>query len=362
LEIDPGEVLTSLGKAARFADPNAPIEARMMAASGALPLPPPVVAQVLFALTFDPDPEVKDRARETLQNLPEPVVEAAVSARVHPGLLAFLADHYQDHEARLEKIAMNPATSNETLCMLAARPFASVVDAIAHNQMRLVECEELLEVLGENPLTGSATIERILEFLARERGEIPTSTTETETEEAPQPESPQELPPVEEPTHGLPPELLVEPESTEGEEQAEEDDHTQSLQSLILDMTVVEKIKLARFGNSEARGLLVRDRNRIVATAAIRSPKLTENEIISYAKSRQLCDEVLRVISTAREWTRSYPVKLALVTNPKSPITAAIKFINYLTDRDLKTIMKSRDVPAPVSQQARRILMRKGKI
>jgi hypothetical protein len=50
------------------------------------------------------------------------------------------------------------------------------------------------------------------------------------------------------------------------------------------------------------------------------------------------------------------------VTNPKSPITAAIKFINYLTDRDLKTIMKSRDVPAPVSQQARRILMRKGKI
>jgi hypothetical protein len=360
LEFDSGEVLKSLGKAARFADPNAPLEARMMAASGALPLPPPVVAQVLFALTLDPDAEVKDRARETLQNLPEAVVEGVVSAQVHPGLLAFLAEYYQEHEARLEKIAMNPATSNETLCMLAARPFPSVVDAIAHNQMRLVQCEELLEVLGENPLTGSATIERILEFLARERGEIPTSSTGTEAEDEPKP--PQELPPVEDPTHGLPPELVVEREPTECEEQAEDEDHTQSLQSLILEMTVVEKIKLARFGNSEARGLLVRDRNRIVATAAIRSPKLTENEVVGYAKSRQLCDEVLRVISTAREWTRSYPVKLALVTNPKSPITAAIKFINYLTDRDLKTIMKSRDVPAPVSQQARRILMRKGKI
>jgi hypothetical protein len=358
LEIDAGEVLTSLGKAARFADPNAPIESRMMAAGGALPLPPPVVAQVLFALTLDPDPEVKDRARETLQNLPEPVVEAVVSARVHPGLLAFLAEYYQEHESRLEKIAMNPATSNETLCLLAARPFPSVVDAIAHNQMRLVQCDELLEVLGENPLTGAATIERILEFLARERGEIPASPTESE--DAPQPEPIQELPPVEDPTEGLPPELLVEPEPTGSEEQ--EDDQTQSLQSLILEMTVVEKIKLARFGNSEARGLLVRDRNRIVATAAIRSPKLTENEVVGYAKSRQLCDEVLRIISASREWTRSYPIKLALVTNPKSPVTAAIKFINYLTDRDLKTIMKSRDVPAPVSQQARRILMRKGKI
>lgn len=360
MEIDPGEVLSSLGKAARFADPDAPIEARMMAASGALPLPPPVVAQVLFALTQDPDPEVKDRARETLQNLPEAVVEAVVSAQVHPGLLAFLAEYYQEHESRLEKIAMNPATSNETLCMLAARPFASVVDAIAHNQVRLVQCDELLEVLGENPLTGSATIERILEFLARERGEIPTSPTETE--DAPQTEPPQELPPAEDPTQGLPPELVAEPAASESEEEAEEDDRTQSLQSLLLDMTVVEKIKLARFGNSEARGLLVRDRNRIVATAAVRSPKLTENEVVSYAKSRQLCDEVLRVIANAREWTRSYPVKLALVTNPKSPVTAAIKFINYLTDRDLKTIMKSRDVPAPISQQARRILMRKGKI
>ena len=76
---------------------------------------------------------------------------------------------------------MNPATSNETLCMLAARPFASVVDAIAHNQIRLVQCDELLEVLGENPLTGSATIERILEFLARERGEIPTSSLPSRT-------------------------------------------------------------------------------------------------------------------------------------------------------------------------------------
>ena len=43
-----------------------------------------------------------------------------------------------------------------------------------------------------------------------------------------------------------------------------------------------------------------------------------------------------------------------------SPATA-IKFLNYLTDRDLGMIMRSRDVPGTISTQARRILARKGK-
>ena len=41
-------------------------------------------------------------------------------------------------------------------------------------------------------------------------------------------------------------------------------------------MTVFQKIKLGRMGNKEARGLLVRDRNKIVAVAAVSSPKITE--------------------------------------------------------------------------------------
>jgi hypothetical protein len=47
--------------------------------------------------------------------------------------------------------------------------------------------------------------------------------------------------------------------------------------------------------------------------------------------------------------------------NPKCPSGSAIKFLNFLTDRDLGAIMRSRDVPGPISSQARRILARKGK-
>jgi hypothetical protein len=361
VEFEADAILNGLGKARRFADPNAPIEARLMAARGGLPLPPVEVAGVLFALTLDPDPEVKQQAHSSLSELPERVLDAVLDQPLHPGLLDLLAHRLEGDERRLEKLALNAASSDETICFLASRPFSSVVDAISHNQTRLLRCEDLLTVLGENPLTGSATIERILEFVGRERGEVPeTPSSEPEADpdalEAESTNRAAEPAPV----WDVPSELVDEPPEDEPETQAE--DRTRSLHSLLLEMSVVEKIKLARFGNSEARGLLVRDRNRIVATAAIRSPKIGENEVLTFAKSRQICDEVLRVIASSREWTRSYPIKHALSTNPKTPIQSAIKFVNYLTDRDLRNLMKSRDVPAPVSQQARRILARKGKV
>jgi hypothetical protein len=127
-------------------------------------------------------------------------------------------------------------------------------------------------------------------------------------------------------------------------------------------MTVMQKIKLARMGNKEARGLLVRDRNKLVATAAIRSPKITENEVVSFAKARNLSEEVMRVIASNRDWTRSYHVKLNLSTNPRCPVGMSIKFLNFLHERELRSIMKSKDVPSAVSTNARRLLQKKGKI
>jgi hypothetical protein len=99
-----------------------------------------------------------------------------------------------------------------------------------------------------------------------------------------------------------------------------------------------------------------------VAAAAIRSPKITGQEVEGFAKARNVSDEVLRIISNNRDWTRSYGVKLALATNPKCPVPTAMKFVNYLQERELRSIMKSKDVPTPIATQARRLLQKKGKI
>jgi hypothetical protein len=71
---------------------------------------------------------------------------------------------------------------------------------------------------------------------------------------------------------------------------------------------------------------------------------------------------VLRIIAMNREWTRGYQVKLGLATNPKCPIPQALKFLNFLHERELRSIMKSKDVPTPVASHARRLLQKKGKI
>jgi hypothetical protein len=126
-------------------------------------------------------------------------------------------------------------------------------------------------------------------------------------------------------------------------------------------MNVMQKVKLARMGNKEARGLLIRDRNKIVASAAVRSPKITQQEVEGFAKARNVSDEVLRIIASNRDWTRNYAVKVGLATNPKCPIPTAMKFVNYLQERDLRSIMKSRDVPTPIATHARRLLEKKGK-
>jgi hypothetical protein len=337
-----------------------------MAASGALPLPPPLLVSVLYALTLDPDPAVKEKAAASLSALPDRVLDPALGGKLHPAVLAYCAEVFRDSPPRIEKIALNPATSDETCVLLAKLPAPRVVEILAHNQVRILRCEALVEALGENPLTGLATIDRILHFLGVERGQMEEPEPELPKEPVPEPPPPDpntaiaDAAPVnlDDPSD-IPAELVEEIDKDLPDDEKEK--KSQNIQARLGTMSIMEKMKLARFGNGTARGLLVRDRNKLVAAAAIRNPKISDSEIEGYAKSRALSDEVIRIIANNRQWTRNYPVKLGLCSNPKTPVGTAIKFLNFLTERDLGFLMRSRDVPGPISLQARRILARKGK-
>jgi hypothetical protein len=353
-------------QAERYVRRDAPVEVRRMAARGALPLAPVELATVLFALLHDPDDEVKVEAERSLAGLPESVLLPVLEGRTHPALLSYLAHRLRDRAEACERIALNPATSDATVAFLATLPHRRVVDVIANNQQRMLRAPEIVDALGDNPLTGRATIDRILSFLgfARPAAEAPEAGEEAGA--PPPPARPEDLSDTEaeavlrsllgDDAGEFARELVAE---TAGEPSPELGNN---LYALIQGMSIFQKIKLARMGNKEARGLLVRDRNKIVASAAIRSPKITENEVVTFAKLRNVCDEVLRAIAQNRDWTRSYPVKLALATNPKTPPPTAVKFLNYLQERDLRSIMKSKDVPSAISTHARRILSKKGKV
>jgi hypothetical protein len=341
-------------QAEKYARRDAPVEIRRTAARGALPLEPIELATVLFVLMHDPDAEVKDTARASLEALPEPVLQTVLAGAVHPALLSLLSRIHRDEEAHCIKLALNPACDDTTIALLATLPFRQVVDIVSQNQERMMRCDEIVEALGANPLTGRAVIERILTFL----GMSPEAETEATDAELSDEEAETAVAAL------LGDEFagFASALTQESDAPVEEEEIGSSLFAALQNMSVMQKVKLARLGGNEARGLLIRDRNKVVASAAIHSPKITDAEVAGYAKSRGLCDEVYRVISSSREWTKKYQVKLALAMNPKVSLSQAVGFLSYLQDRDLKTIMKSRDVPSAVATHARRLLQKKGKI
>ena len=344
--------LTLSPQAEKYARRDAPIEARRMAARGALPLEPIDLATVLFALAHDPDAEVKAKARESLDHLPEHVLDPVLTGPAHPLLLSYLARVHCENEDHCEKLALNPATDDRTVAYLATLPLRRVVDVVSNNQQRMLRCEDIVEALGGNPLTGRAVIERILTFLGLDSEEDDEPTEEELSEEAAEAAVLAFLGDE----HAEVAKLLA------TEEEIEDEDLENNLFAAVQKMSVMQKIKLARVGGKEARSLLIKDRNKVVSTSVLGSPKITETEIIAIANSRGVGDEILRLICMNKDWTKSYQIKLALVMNPKTPTPQAIKFINYLQDKELRSLMRSKDVSTQISTQARRILQKKGKI
>jgi hypothetical protein len=129
-----------------------------------------------------------------------------------------------------------------------------------------------------------------------------------------------------------------------------------SLYGQILTMGIAEKIKLALRGNKDARSILIRDTNKLIRRLVLQNPRVTDPEVIAVARNRTADDELLRIVAERREWMRNYQVRLALATNPKTPLVVALKQVATLAERDLRLIAKSKNVPAGVAVQARRLL------
>lgn len=353
--------LTLSPEAERYVRREGPVEVRRMAARGALPFAPVELATVLFALLHDPDAETKERARQSLENLPDTITAVVLSGAAHPAVLSHLARVHPGNAALMETLALNAATDDETVAFLAALPHKRVVDIVSNNQQRMLRCPEIVDALGSNPLTGRAVIDRILSFLglAKHGAEVPEEGAET---------TPSCTPVITDADAEAALRAILGDDVSEFapslvDDEIDLDEAAQhNLFGLVQTLSVFQKIKLARTGNKEARGLLIRESNKIVAAAVVRSPKITEQEVLGFAKSRNVSDEVLRLISSNRDWTKSYQMKLALAGNPKCPQPVAMRLVNYLQEKDLLGFMKSKDVPSVISSHARRLLTKKGKI
>jgi hypothetical protein len=161
----------------------------------------------------------------------------------------------------------------------------------------------------------------------------------------------------EEPSPGdFPEEVIEDPDAGSGKIKVE------SMTAMVARLPVSDKIKLAIIGNKEARGLLIKERNKVVVKNVLDNPRVTDDEIISYAGNKNLSGEVTRIIASKKKFLKSFKVRCELVRNPKTPVPNVMKIMPALPERELRALARSTAVTGVVKITARRILTQRGKV
>lgn len=378
---------------------TAPQAARMAAARGLLPLDQADMLEALVALRQSDNADIVKAAEETLASQePETLLAIASSSEIAPSVLGYLAARSNlGHEIH-EAVTLNTQTPDEAIALLAgATSDGKLLELISINQQRLIRAPAIIEAIISNPARTSEAERRVREtrreFFEKERGaqqvadelrargqtaaaefietaesvgvgeaitvedawiiaqHIEVSDVEIDDswlalerlEEFFEETDEQRLANVE---------RIINDTRNEGKEVHPE---RISLIRRVMMMNVKDRVKLGMKGDREARSILIRDSNRVVAQAVIHNPRITDQEVESIAAMRTVSDEVLRTIAQNRAWARSYPIILNIARNPRTPIPTAINILPRIHTKDLQHISQNRNVSEAVRRQAFRL-------
>lgn len=374
---------------------NAPPAARSAAARGLLPLPQADLLEALVHLRLDSDPEVAQAAQATLNaQQPDELLDVARANETAPTVLGYLASIANANRETHEAVANNSNTPDEAIALLARLTSdASLLEFMTLNQQRLIRAPEIIEAILLNPARTAEAERRAREtrreFFEKERGarqiaqELRARGNSAAAEFFEEAELKSELSVddawliaqhievsdadiddswlarelVEEMMIETPEQVAINAQAVINAERLEGDASPEriSLIRRIMFMTVKDRVKLGIKGDREARGILIRDSNKIVATAVIHNPRLTDHEVENIAAMRTVSEEVLRLIGANNAWARSYPIIHNLARNPRTPMATAVHILPRIRTKDLKSIALNRNVSEAVRRQAYRL-------
>ena len=390
---------------------TAPRPAMLAAARGILPLPQSDLLEVLVFLARNEDEELAENARSTLNAQDENSLGILVKAdQISPGVLEFYAEQEYLSQPVQEAILSNPNTPPQAIVKFARNTrngdlleFLSfnqqllirtpaIIDAIINNSFRTAEAERRAQEIKREFFEKERGAQQILNELRSrgmeaaaefiERAEFSRHLDDVSTDsnlsyrdailiaehiEVPDAETDDSwlsldyIEEIYEETEAHRQEVInkilgefnLEEESLSGERI--------SMINRIMRMNMKDRIRLAMKGDREARNILIRDPNRVVAQAVLQNARITDQEIEKISTMRTVPEDILRQIANSRQWSRSYAVAHNLARNPRTPIGNVMSILTRLQQRDLIALSKNRNISDAVRRQAARIsLMRKG--
>lgn len=383
---------------------TAPAPACLAAARGMLPLPQVDLLEVLVFLAKNSEGEIATNAKKTLDNQDTAaLINLLESPEIAPSILAHFTEKQGLSERLYEVVLANPKTPDSAVLQFSRQTQnGTLLELVALNQQRLIRTPAIIDAILANSFRTVEADRRAgetkREFFEKERGaqqianELRAQGKDAAAEfienaefaeTLNQPDSLNiedailiaeyiEIPDSDIDDSWLSLEYIEEfyeesPEEREaivnkiiGDIRVEEDDEITgeriSAISRILKMGMKDRVKLAMKGDREARNILIRDPNRVVAQGVIQNPKITEQEVEKIASMRTVPDDVLRQIAINRKFARSYVIMLNLARNPRTPIGNVVTILTRLQLRDLQSLVKDKNVSEAVRKQSHRLV------
>jgi hypothetical protein len=350
--------LTAPAVIERIVSGSYPREVVVTIARGFLPLAQEDLIVVLSFLIVNSDEEIAALARTSLAEIPSKNVIGLAANENAPVAHLMLVMRATEDPTVLESLIRNRTVPDSAVLELAQHSDPAVQEVIVINQARILRAPEILDALLANPkLTQDArrraleTREEFFEKKARQAAELPEEEIAEDLPAFPIADLLEKA--AEEDSSGAPAaavELLP----------SERDDPTKlSVFQQLLTMTVGQKVQMGFKGGKTWRMLLIRERNRLVASAVMRNPRMTDSEAESIAGMRNVDDEVLRLITMKREWMAKYNIVIALARNPKCPVGVVLPLINRLALRDLKSLKDDKGVSEVARTHARKLFQQR---
>lgn len=242
----------------------------------------------------------------------EEAIRLAQSEETEPRVLEDLASRFPDDEELWKLLVANAETPLATLIYIAERAPASVAAHLLEDRVSLFHNPVVGHALLKNPTLSEAD-RRKLHWILQEATK-------------------------------------------------EERERKKTLFQLIKEMSVGQKLTLAKKGNKDARMILVKDHNELIAVEVVTSPRITDEEILAIAQMRDVSDKVLRAIANIRRFRTNKHVVTSLLHNPKTPVGVSLGLgLPNLTDRDLQLLARDRNIPTAVSRAAQQVMERRAK-
>jgi hypothetical protein len=347
---------------------NAPLTVRQSAARGVLPVGQEELLGILVYLQNDPEEDIRETARQTLANeySDNLLLTIAESVTAPVEVLEYFGQPPLRSPELLEALIQNKSTPDSTIASLAGQVDSTLMEVILINLMRLLRSPFILEALEANPGQTPDITRRLREireeFFEKRNNFVPIHRTRAEEKAL----AGEEV--LDEETTAM---TVYSEELREGEDATSatleslkddgfdsfdemgEDERLSTIQR-IARMTVSERVQTALKGNREERIILIRDANRLVASAVLDSPKLTDSEVEAIALMKNVSEEVLRVVGTKRDFAKNYAVIHNLVKNARTPIGTTLRLINRILTSDLRALARNKNIPEVLRKTAQR--------